>query len=53
VVSLIITELAVFQVQKNKGMMLIEVAEGVSVEEIRKKTGAPFEVSINLITMLQ
>ncbi len=53
VVDLIITELAVFEVDSVKGLTLIEHAEGVSVEEIKAKTGAPFAVSPNLRSMQQ
>ena len=53
VVDLIITELAVFEVDEKKGLTLIEFAEGVSVDEIRAKTGAPFHVSDNLKPMQQ
>ena len=50
-VSRIITELAVFEVDWREGLTLIEHAEGVSVEEIRAKTEAPFKVSENLKPM--
>ncbi len=53
VVSLIITELAVFEVCRDKGLTLIEKAPGVTVEEIKSKTDAPFCVSENLIDMQQ
>lgn len=53
VVDLIITELAVFEIDEKKGLVLIEFAEGVSVEEIRSKTGATFHVSDNLKPMQQ
>ena len=62
VVDLIITELAVFAcrpppAQGSPGgareLVLIEHAEGVSVEEIRAKTAAPFVVSPDLKPMLQ
>lgn len=54
VVDLIITELAVFSVCKQGGgLTLLEHAEGVSVEEITAKTGAPFKVSPNLRVMQQ
>lgn len=43
-VDLIITELAVFDVDKQEGLTLIEKAEGVSVEDIQAKTEAPFKV---------
>jgi len=53
VVDLIITELAVFEVSKGVGLVLIEHAEGVTVDEIRAKTGAAFSVSPNLRLMQQ
>ncbi len=52
-VSLIITELAVFEVDFTDGLTLIEHAEGVTVDDIKAKTGAPFKVSENLKVMLQ
>jgi 3-oxoacid CoA-transferase len=52
VVSTIITELCVFEVdRKNErggGLTLIELAPGVTVEEVREKTAAKFSVSKNL-----
>jgi 3-oxoacid CoA-transferase len=53
VVDLIITEMAVFKVDKGVGLILIEHAEGVSVDDIKAKTGAPFKVCPNLKPMLQ
>lgn len=53
VVDLIITELAVFSVDATTGLTLLEHAEGVSVEDIRAKTGAPFVVSEKLCVMQQ
>ena len=53
VVNVIITELAVFEVSKTEGLVLIEHAEGVTVEDIRKKTAAAFKVSDHLRPMLQ
>jgi 3-oxoacid CoA-transferase len=41
-VSRIITELCVFDVDFANGLTLIELAEGVTVEEVKAKTGAPF-----------
>jgi 3-oxoacid CoA-transferase len=52
-VSLIITELGVFEVDVTDGLTLIEHAEGVTVEEIKSKTEAPFRVSENLRPMQQ
>jgi 3-oxoacid CoA-transferase len=46
-VSRIITELAVFDVTEN-GLLLIEIKEGTTIDEIRRKTGCPFDVSPNL-----
>ncbi|KAL6245812.1 hypothetical protein RBB50_006965 [Rhinocladiella similis] len=50
-VSRIITELCVFDVDFTDGLTLIEVAEGVTVDEVKSKTEAPFKVSENLKTM--
>ncbi len=47
-VDLIITDLAVFEVARGQGMTLIEKAPGVSVDDVRAKTGAPFDVSASL-----
>jgi 3-oxoacid CoA-transferase len=45
-VSLIITDLCVFEVDRKRGgLTLIETAPGVSVEEVRSKTDAKFEVA--------
>jgi 3-oxoacid CoA-transferase subunit B len=48
VVDLIITELGVFEVDKHHGggLTLIEIAPGVSVEEIKAKTEAGFTVAL-------
>ncbi|KAI0724036.1 3-oxoacid CoA-transferase [Cerioporus squamosus] len=51
-VSQIITELAVFDVDRHAGeLTLIELAEGVSLEEVRAKTGCDFRVASDLGTM--
>ena len=50
-VSRIITELAVFDVDFEKGLTLVEHAEGVTVEEIQEKTEAPFTVSPDIKPM--
>uniref|UniRef100_A0A6Q2X4I0 Succinyl-CoA:3-ketoacid-coenzyme A transferase n=1 Tax=Esox lucius TaxID=8010 RepID=A0A6Q2X4I0_ESOLU len=42
-VDRIITEKAVFDVDKNKGLTLIEVWEGLTPEDIKECTGAPFQ----------
>ncbi|EHL01920.1 putative Succinyl-CoA:3-ketoacid-coenzyme A transferase 1, mitochondrial [Glarea lozoyensis 74030] len=51
-VSTIITDLCVFEVDRAKGgLTLTELAEGVEVDEIKKKTGAKFAVSDNIKSM--
>uniref|UniRef100_A0A8C0WRP3 Succinyl-CoA:3-ketoacid-coenzyme A transferase n=1 Tax=Castor canadensis TaxID=51338 RepID=A0A8C0WRP3_CASCN len=45
-VNRIITEKAVFDVDKKKGLTLIELWEGLTVEEIQKSTGCDFAVSV-------
>lgn len=49
--SRIITELAVFDVNHLEGLTLIEVADGVTVDEVKSKTEAPFKVADDLKTM--
>ncbi|KAL7273174.1 hypothetical protein RUND412_003986 [Rhizina undulata] len=51
-VSRIITELCVFDVDFDNGLTLIEVADGVTVEEVQAKTEAPFKVAEDLKPML-
>ncbi len=48
VVDLLITDLGVFQIDKRGAspMRLIELAEGVSVEEVKTKTEAEFQVAM-------
>ena len=45
VVDLIITDLGVFEITPG-GMQLIELADGVTVEEITAKTAAPFTIAL-------
>ncbi|KAK5092532.1 hypothetical protein LTR70_001888 [Exophiala xenobiotica] len=52
-VSRIITELAVFDIDFTAGLTLIEVAEGVTVDEVKSKTAASFKVADNVTTMEQ
>uniref|UniRef100_A0A7S4N569 Succinyl-CoA:3-ketoacid-coenzyme A transferase n=1 Tax=Paramoeba aestuarina TaxID=180227 RepID=A0A7S4N569_9EUKA len=52
-VDRLITDLCVFDVHSNKGLTLIEIAEGVTVEDIRAATSCAFTVSDNLKPMLQ
>ncbi|KAI6245145.1 Succinyl-CoA:3-ketoacid coenzyme A transferase 1, mitochondrial [Erysiphe necator] len=51
-VSMIITELGVFDVNALSGITLKEIADGVTVEEIKAKTQAPFSIANNLRSML-
>src|SRR4051812_5484635 len=48
VVDLVITDLGVFAIDKKggSGMRLIELADGVSVEAVKAKTGAAFQVGL-------
>jgi 3-oxoacid CoA-transferase subunit B len=49
VVSRIITDLAVFDVKPDgSGLVLIELAEGVTLEEVAQKTEAAYEVAPDL-----
>lgn len=51
VVSTIITDLCVFEVDREGaqgGLTLVELAPGVTVEEVREKTDARFEVAESL-----
>ncbi|OCT51477.1 Succinyl-CoA:3-ketoacid coenzyme A transferase 1, mitochondrial [Cladophialophora carrionii] len=52
VVSTIITDLCVFQVDRVKGTLtLTELADGVTVDEVKQKTGAKFAVAEELGSM--
>ncbi|HWX66212.1 MAG TPA: 3-oxoacid CoA-transferase [Rhodanobacter sp.] len=44
VVDLIITDLCVFKVNKGDGLVLIELNEGVSLDDVKAKTGCAFNV---------
>ena len=46
VVNLIITDLCVFEVKPGGGLVLTEIHSDATVDEIRAKTGAPFEVKL-------
>ncbi len=47
-VDLLVTDLAVFRIERGKGMTLIEHAPGVTVDTIREKTAGTFEVASDL-----
>ena len=42
VVDLIITDLCVFEVEKGQGLTLIELNDGVSLDDVKAKTGCAF-----------
>ncbi len=46
VVNLIITDLCVFEVKDGGGLLLTEILSAATVDAIRAKTGAPFEVAL-------
>lgn len=46
VVNLIITDLCVFEVKSGGGLRLIELHPGISLPEVKAKTGAPFDIAI-------
>ena len=51
-VSRVITDLCVFDVDFAEGLTLVELAEGVSVEEVRAKTKAGFRVAEKVGSMV-
>jgi len=51
-VSMIITDMCVFNVDRKRGgLTLVEVAPGISVDDVRSKTDAKFEVASDLKDM--
>ncbi|MEM6682616.1 MAG: 3-oxoacid CoA-transferase subunit B [Pseudomonadota bacterium] len=46
VVDMVITNLAVFTIDAASGMTLIELADGVSLDEVKDKTQAAFSVAV-------
>lgn len=51
-VSRIITDLCVFDVDFASGLTLVELAEGVTVDDVKAKTEAPFNVADDVKPML-
>ncbi|UXI69314.1 3-oxoacid CoA-transferase [Tahibacter amnicola] len=45
-VNLIITDLCVFEVKQGGGLALIELHEGVSLDDVKARTGCPFDVKL-------
>lgn len=52
-VDLIITEKCVFEVNKETGLTLVELAPGVQIPDILNTTGCEFTISENLKPMAQ
>lgn len=52
-VDMIVTEKAVFKFITGKGLTLLELAKGVSLDEIRSSTGCKFAIDENLCQMKQ
>ena len=48
VVDMVVTDLAVFEVDPESGLTLVELAPGSSVEQIKEKTGCPFTIAADL-----
>ena len=46
VVDMVITNFGVFKIEEGKGMKLIELAPGVSVDDVKASTEATFEVAV-------
>lgn len=53
VVDMIISEKAVFKVEKGAGLTLLEVAEGLTVDDVIASTGCKFQVADNVKQMAQ
>jgi len=50
-VDMIITDLGVFEIKKDTGIVMTEIADGVSVEDVKAATGCDLKISDNLIPM--
>jgi 3-oxoacid CoA-transferase subunit B len=48
VVDLLITDLGVFEIDRERGVRLVELADGVTLDEIKAKTEARFTVADSL-----
>lgn len=52
-VDMIITEKAVFDVDQEKGLTLLEIAEELTLDQLKACTGCDFKVSENLKPLQQ
>nr|XP_022920224.1 succinyl-CoA:3-ketoacid coenzyme A transferase 1, mitochondrial-like [Onthophagus taurus] len=52
-INTIITEKAVFDVDPKSGLTLIEIAEGITIDDVKTSTGCEFKISSNLKSMGQ
>lgn len=50
---MIITEKAVFDVDKEKGLTLLEIADDLTLDELKACTGSDFKISENLKPLQQ
>lgn len=50
-VNRIITEKAVFDVHPNQGLTLVEIADGITLDELKATTGCSFNVPSDLKTI--
>ena len=46
VVDMVITNLGVFKIERGEGMTLVELAPGVSVEDVKASTEATIEIAV-------
>jgi 3-oxoacid CoA-transferase B subunit len=46
VVDMVITNLGVFEVERGKGMTLVELADGVTLDDLKAQTEAEFKIAI-------
>ncbi|MEZ5897566.1 MAG: CoA transferase subunit B [Parvularculaceae bacterium] len=46
VVDMVITNLGVFEIERGKGMKLVELAPGVTLDDVKAQTEADFEIAV-------
>ena len=52
-VDMVITEMGVFEIDKDAGMVMTEIGENFSVEDVQKATGCKLNISSDLKPMQQ